>query len=353
MENHPIAFRLTSFIAVVAALTSGCGTARFYTQAIEGQAQILTGAKPIEPLLASETTDPLVKQRLTVIRDLREFASSELALDPGNAYLRYIDLERPFVVWNVYATPQFSLEDKTWWYPIIGSASYRGFFREEYAKDLARSLRREGFDVHTGGVEAYSTLGWFADPVFNTMIDDESPTDIAATLFHELAHRRLYVRGDSEFNEAFATAVEQVGVRRWLEARGDLSAIAGYEAELANRRHFVELVAQTRDQLAGIYSTREFTRHEMQTAKDAAIADFQRTLKRYRDAAPDSFGYRSWIEGEVNNARLNTVDTYHALVPGFLQLLEESDGDLAEFYLRVESLRPLAKEQRRAVLATD
>ena len=334
-------------LSLVAAVTTcGCSTARFYSQAVHGQLQILSNAESIERLQKNEDTDPLVVSRLALIRELCDFATTELALDPGRVYQRYVDLGRPFVVWNIYAAPEFSLDDKTWWYPVIGDATYRGYFRKDYASEYAARLTAEGFDVHLGGVEAYSTLGWFDDPVFNTMIDEESEVEIAATVFHELAHRRLYINGDSEFNEAFATTVEQNAVRRWLTSRNDTDALAQYEHSLQADQRFVKLVEQTRARLAEIYDDNSLTADEMRNAKHQAITDFKETMNTLSSQFPGEFNHRSWIDGDVNNARLNTVDTYHQLVPDFNALLHRLNNDLDWFYSVLEDLKKLTKDER-------
>jgi predicted aminopeptidase len=202
----------------------GCST--FYGQAVRGQWQLLTDTESIPKLIARTNTPPELRAKLELVLSLREFAGRELKLKPNGHYRSYVDVGRRFVVWNVYATPEFSLEDKTWWYPVVGALSYRGYFREDLARQCAERLADRGWDVHVGGIEAYSTLGWFRDPVLNTFIH-QPPPHLAETIFHELAHQRVFVKADTEFNEAFATAVAQAGVRRWLAAAGSAAANAG------------------------------------------------------------------------------------------------------------------------------
>src|SRR5207248_938924 len=162
---------------------------------------------------------PALRAHLEEVHAAREFASRELGLPPGGSYGSDADIGRPYVVWKVVAAPEFSVSPKRWCFPVAGCVAYRGYFREQRAREFAAALAVRGFDVSVDGVPAYSTLGRFADPVLSSMLrygDDE----LAATIFHELAHQLLYVRDDSEFNEAFATTVEDAGLERWLTQQG-------------------------------------------------------------------------------------------------------------------------------------
>jgi predicted aminopeptidase len=221
-------------VCVLAALISGCHTASYYQQAASGQLEILSKREPIAELLADSQTRPALRDKLQLVLDLREFAEHELRLKTDGHYLLYADLGRRFVVWNVYAAPEFSLEPKKWWYPVVGSLKYRGFFSEEDAKRYGADMAKQGYDVYVGGVDAYSTLGWFKDPVLNTFIH-HSPPELAELLFHELAHQRVFAKGDTDFNEAFATAVGEEGVRRWIAAHGDAEMRAQYEVALRRK----------------------------------------------------------------------------------------------------------------------
>src|SRR6266699_5283033 len=222
---------LLGALALVVVAVSGCQTISFYSQALRGQYQIFAHEKSIEKLLASPQTPDRLKQRLELLRSLRAFADTDLKLPVDGHYRKYADLERPYVVWNVEAAPEFSLEPKSWWYPLVGSLEYRGYFAEENANKYAAWLRSKGYDVFVGGVEAYSTLGWFKDPVLNTFIFNPEP-DLAETIFHELGHQRVFARSDTDFNEAFATTVGEEGARRWLRSAGNTTIYESYLAEL-------------------------------------------------------------------------------------------------------------------------
>ena len=245
-----------AFLALVALLPllTGCGTVGYYAQAVHGQCQILHRRQPIEDLLADAKTAPALKERLRLVLRIRKFAEDELRLPTNGQYRQYADLGRRFAVWTVYAAPEFSLEAKAWWYPVVGRLKYQGYFNEAKARHCAQKLEHKGFDVHVGGVEAYSTLGWFHDPVLNTFLFNDD-TDLADLLFHELAHQRLFVGGDTDFNEAFATAVADEAVERWLRASGDPGELARHREAASRRQQFVELVSSARARLEKLYDS--------------------------------------------------------------------------------------------------
>jgi predicted aminopeptidase len=226
-------------ICLTAATLPGCGVL-YVAQAARGQWQVMHARQPIDKVIASDRTAPQLRDRLTEVRAARDFASRELALPDNGSYRSYADLERPYVVWNVVAAPEFSVNPRRWCFPIAGCVAYRGYFKEEKARQFADSLAKEGFDTYVGGVAAYSTLGKFKDPVLNTMLgygDDE----LAAIIFHELSHQLIYVANDSEFNEAFATAVEQAGLERWLKARGRESDLGRFKARRERQAQIIAL----------------------------------------------------------------------------------------------------------------
>ena len=231
---------------VMVVLFSGCQEIGFYRQAIAGQYQILAHQKSIHDLMADPATPPKLKAKFEQVIKIRQFAAEKLKLPADGAYLKYTDLHRPCVVWNVNVAPALSLEPKTWWFPVVGSASYRGYFDEKAANRYADRREKKGWDVFVGGVEAYSTLGWFRDPLMNTFIY-QPEADLADLIFHELGHRRLFISGDTDFNEAFATEVAAEGVKRWFAGSSNLKAFEDHQAGLWREQQFVRLVMDTRE----------------------------------------------------------------------------------------------------------
>ncbi len=325
----------------------GCSTVKFYSQALGGQAEILRKARPAAVVLKDPKTKPLLKEKLTTVADILDYAEKEMHLPARSQYDRYTDLGRRYVVWVVFASPEFSVEAKRWWYPLVGRLSYRGFFTEEAAKAEADKLRAEGLDVHTGGVEAYSTLGFLRDPLLNTFMGRKD-ADLAELIFHELTHQRLYLSGDTDFNEAFATSVGREGARRWLRARGRLKDLAQYEKEMRIEQEFIAIALRTRSELKTLYAQEPKPADDvMRTEKSALMA-----LLRQRADAMDrrhggSLKLERWFTKPVNNARLNTVSTYYTLLPGFDALLRQHGGDLDAFYGTVEGMKNLSKKERR------
>ena len=322
-------------------LTTGCRSLGFYGQAIHGQCEIVLRQKPVETVIQSPETPPAVAEKLSLVLGMREFAEAELGLDPGKHYLRYADLGRDYVVWNVFATPEFSLEAKDWWYPVVGNLTYRGYFNEADAQRCAARLRKRGYDVCVAGVDAYSTLGWFRDPVMNTFIDREI-TDLATLIFHELSHLRVFKPGDTDFNEGFATAVAEEGVHRWLVATERQDLLANYHQELRRERQFIQLIQETIDELEILYARTDLSPAQLAKAKATTFDEFRSRYAKLRDEQWEGYsGYDRWMANDLNNAKLNTIATYYDLVPAFHQLLAESDGSFKRFYVEVERLTEL------------
>lgn len=345
-------FKIPTLMIVTALTIGGCNTLSYYGQAISGQLYILTHRERIDLLLDDPELDPDLKNRLQQVDEIRRFAASELHLPLETQYSTYVALDRPYVVWNVFAAPEFSMRPRSWCYPIAGCVSYRGYFNEEDAREFAAELRDENLDVYVGGVSAYSTLGWFSDSVLSTILKRQEH-QLAALLFHELAHQVAYAPGDTEFNESFATAVEREGQRRWLELSSDASERVEIEErinhELQRQEQFVALVQRTVSDLETLYSS-GLEEDAMREAKAERLDRMRADYAELKQQWDGYSGYDAWFESGLNNAQLSTVNTYNKLVLAFTALLEREDGDLARFYARVRELALLDKEERHARL---
>jgi len=329
------------------AMLSGCGT-MYVAQAARGQLQVLTARKPIENVIVDSRTTPELRARLLEVRAARAFASRELGLPDNGSYRTYADLKRRYVVWNVVAVPEFSVHPQRWCFPVAGCVAYRGYFSEAKARKFSESMARTGFDTFVGGVPAYSTLGKFKDPVLNTMLgygDDE----LAAIIFHELSHQLIYEPGDSEFNEAFATAVEQVGLERWLKARGRESDVSRFRARRSRQAQVVALFAKARSRLADLYD-QKLSPDVMRERKRAEFAQLDRDLAVLEKQLKIRSAYRDWAPQGLNNAHLASLATYYDCVPGFERLLAKNDGDLPKFYAAVRELVRKPRAQRHELL---
>ena len=338
--------RSAALLALTLVLT-GCETSRFIGQAVHGQMDMWRRETPIKTLLQRTNTPPEIARRLELVLAYRKFAHEELGLPAGRSYLAYADLERPFVSWTVSATPEFSMEDREWWFPIVGSVSYRGYFGEQSAKRFAATLKAEGMDVSIGGVAAYSTLGWFADPVLNTFLFDPEE-ELAELIFHELTHRLLYVSGDTDFNEAFATFVAQEGLRRWFLRHPDPGAEARWKLKEARWEEFRAEIFASRSRLKRLYEGSGASNvADLRTAKAAEIARLRTQLTELHGKWAGEPDISGWLHHPINNARLNSVATYYLCVPSFGSLLSDCSDDLPAFYREVGRLGKLSKSDRQ------
>jgi predicted aminopeptidase len=317
------------------ALLAGCESLSYYGQAIGGHFKLLSAARPIDSWLADPATSSELKERLESARRIREYATRELHLPDNASYTAYADLGRRFAVYNVFAAPKFSVEPKAECFPITGCVAYRGFFSETEARRHAEKLRAEGYDVYVGGVLAYSTLGWFDDPLLSTFIRYPD-SQVARLVFHELAHQLVYAKNDTTFNESFAVVVEEEGVRRWLEAEGRTSELAAFHAAQARKRELAARIKDTRERLKVIYAT--------QLSPEQMLEQKRGEFDRLRAAFP------GFVPAEPNNAFLVSIALYNELVPAFERLLAET-GSLDGFYQRARSLAASGRTSRDGVLA--
>jgi predicted aminopeptidase len=329
---------------VFALVLSGCQSVYYYGQAINGQLSILMDREPIAKILDDPDASEKLKTRLSLILEIREFSHNQLYLPVKQNYLSYVDLKRPYVVWNVFAAPEFSLAPKTWCYPIVGCVAYRGYFSEKNAQKYAGSLQKKNYDIYVGGVTAYSTLGWFDDPVLSTIIR-LTETQSAALIFHELAHQLLYVPDDTAFNESFATAIEQEGVRRWLLAGRDPQSYNAYLPNYRQHRQFVDLIMKYRRQFETLYQS---NKPESEKRDQKAKLFYQ--LKQDHDILKQQWNgisrYDYWFNQPLNNAQMVTVLAYQDLVPAFVSLLNQQNGDIKQFYSECQKLAKMPKTVR-------
>ena len=342
-------FRLLTRILIIVILCAPLG-ACYYMQAASGQWEVLRKRESIEAIINDPETPPALVERLRLLDEARDFSIEVLGLPDNKSYRTYADLERDYVVWNVFAAPEFSLRPKTWCYPVAGCVSYRGYFSKDDAKKEAERLKAEGFDVAVGGVAAYSTLGKFNDPVLSTMLrwDD---VDLIAVLIHELAHQLVYVKDDSAFNESFATAVEEIGVRLWLESRGEQEAMADYVAGRELQQSLMKLVVEAREVLGDVYESdigiedkRALKGERLKVLADDVAAELQRN--------GDESG--AWLSGELNNARLISTTLYEGKLPAFRALYLRCEESLECFYEEANRLADLrASDRERALSAGD
>jgi predicted aminopeptidase len=346
--------RRAALAALAALALAGCSAVDFYWQGLHGQYEILSGARPIDEVIDA-ASDPRLKARLALAREIRDFATRELALPANDSYRRYTDLGRPYVLFNVFAAPSLSLTPRAWCYPIAGCVNYRGYFTEADARAEAAKLAAQGNDVYIGGVPAYSTLGWFDDPILSTFVRYPE-TEFARLIFHELAHQLIYVKGDTVFNESYATAVSDEGLVRWIAVQPPAARAALDAERLRNQRlreAFRRIVGDARGKLAAIYASGA-PPDAKEAEKAAAFAAMRADYARVKAGEPGLAGFDRWFAGDggkgPNNASLAAIALYTARVPAFRALIAEEHGDMPRFYDRVRALAALPVRERDAAL---
>ena len=330
-------------------LCAGCSDLGYYVQALGGHLEVMRAAQPINEMMRDQAGDALLKTSLADVQAIRQFASRQLGLPDNGSYRSYADIGRSYVVWNVFAAPAFSLQPKPWCLMIVGCVNYRGYYNMLDAQRLAAELRAEGYDTYVGGVPAYSTLGYFSDPVLNTFLRLGS-AEVARTVFHELAHQLIFVPDDSVFNESFATAVESEGLRRWLAGHATLAQRTAFEAQRQRKKAFAALMRAYRNKFNALYAV-----DRPMAGQSQAKAELFDTLRHDYAGLKASWGgyagYDSFFGEDLNNAKLASVALYSELVPAFEALLAEEHYVLPRFYQRVASLAALDKVARHSMLS--
>lgn len=326
-------------------LVAGCANLSYYWQAAAGQAEIWRKVRPVDDWLHDPSLPAATRQALQRAQVLRQFAIAELGLPDNASYRQYADVGRDYVVWNVFAAPELSLQLHTWCFPVAGCVGYRGYFSEAAARELADELRSAGWDVQVAGIPAYSTLGWFDDPILNTWLR-LGDLEIARLMFHELAHQVAYAADDPNFNEAYATLVEQAGIERWLQHQGSPAEQQAWQTRQARQQQFLALLQHTRAQLAAAYRDQP-TPAAQRAAKQRILAQLQTNYQTLRDGPWQGYrGYDAWFRRDINNAVLGAVATYHQQVPFFRCWFERNQGDFRRFHQQVITLAALPKTER-------
>jgi predicted aminopeptidase len=339
--------RQVLLVCAAALLAASCSSLKYYGQAAHGQWSLLSESRSIDEWLSDRGTDPKLRIRLETARQIRGYAVRELALPDNDSYRNYASLKRPYVLWNVVAAPELSLKPVQWCFPVAGCVSYKGYYSKDDADAFARELRAEGYDVQIGGVPAYSTLGWFSDPLISTFIHYPD-AELARLIFHELAHQVVYIAGDSQFNESFASAVEEAGVERWLQAFGNEQMRANYARHSARKREFLAILLKCRKTLEEAYASSAST-SEKRAIKARAFAQLQEDYQQLKAGWGGYAGYDRFFAEPLSNAHLAAIATYTDLVPAFRALLQR-EGSFLRFYAEVRRLSKLDKLERHRQL---
>jgi predicted aminopeptidase len=329
---------------------AGCAQLSYYSQSAGGQMEIIRKRRPILEVIADASSTPALRKKLQTVLRIRDFASRELGLPDNQSYRGYTDLQRPYVVWNVFAAEEFSLKPREWCFPVAGCVGYKGFFAEADAKAFAEEQKQQGSDVFIGNVPAYSTLGYFDDPVLNTFIHYPD-SELARLIFHELAHQVAYVKDDSEFNESFATAVEKEGLRRWLAKYGDAAQEKNIAQSETRKNQFNQLLIETKQKLEWLYQS-DLDATKKRIHKNEIFSELLKDYEQKKLSWDGYKGFDRWINASSNNAMISAFSIYTQQVPAFSALLSHLENDLPKFYSAVKVIARQEKSERMAKLAS-
>ncbi len=337
------------FLIIGASLfIQGCTSLGYYWEKVQGQAEILNKQQPIQAVIENPKTTASVKAKLINVQQARKFASDVLLLPDNDSYRNYADIGRDYVVWTVVATPPYSIKPKEWCFLIVGCLSYRGYFSKQSAEDFAAKLKKQGMDVYVSGIKAYSTLGWFDDPLLNTMLY-KSEAYRVGIIFHELAHQKIYVENDTAFNEAFATSVELEGIKAWFKHEAKQQKFKKYLISKKRDKVFKHLLKNSRTQLKKLYAENK-TSQQLQVGKKSIFTQLQVDYTKFKHHWHGYTGYDKWMSQGLNNAHLALVATYNDWLPAFSHLFENTNRNYQLYYKKIKQLTELDKNQREKQL---
>lgn len=342
LKNNPS----VPFAVILVVLASGCTDVRYYMQSVRGQWDVVSRQQDIVEMLEDESLPQTMRDRLNLVLAVRTFAIESMQLPESGSYQTYADLERDYAVQNLFAAPEFSTRLRSWCYPVVGCATYRGYFNADMLNETANKLRQQGYDTYTGRVAAYSTLGWFDDPILNTVMGWPE-YQLVGLIFHELAHNRLYIKDDTVFNESFASAVEQSGIELWYSAQEQQDQVRIYLERKNSRKRVLEIITGIRNELEELYQ-QELPIEDMRQAKSRLMQKAKDQYAQLGDQVRTSSGFNRWFAGELNNARLGSVAAYNSYVGAFLSILAAHGHDYEKFYSQVEVLGRLNQADRKA-----
>ena len=331
-------------LAIIVLLLSACESAHFYWQASTGHLDLMRQRQPVADVLQGDSLSEQQRAQLLQAVAIRDYAADTLFLPVNDNYQHIVSLDSNYVSWNVFAAESLSMEALQWCFPVAGCVSYRGYFKEQAARDYGEKLQQQGYDIYVGGVTAYSTLGWFKDPLLSTFLRYQD-TRLAALLFHELAHQVVYVKGDTTFNESFATAVEELAVAQWLRDADRENQLAAWEGHNRWVETFTQWLLLHRDKLQQIYDSAG-SEAEKRAQKQATIASMQASYGAFRRANGGDGGFDAWMRQPLNNASLLSIGSYNDWVGAFKQLFRQQGCRWPDFYRAAERLAAQQPDQR-------
>ena len=352
-------FRLVLALMALAFL-NGCSNFGYYTQAVFGQMELLSARRGLADVVSDKSVSEKVKARIQLAQEILKFAEEEIGLPVDSTFNTYADIGRPYVVWNVFVAKPYSIKLKTFCFPVAGCVGYKGFFDRQDARKFSEEMQKSGFDTFMGGVAAYSSLGWFSDPLLNTFIH-RSDEGLAALIFHELAHKIMYVKDDTEFNESFATTVERYALQKWLGSRDQNLVYDKYVGGQERQAEVIGLILQVREKLTLLYEEKSYgeagykqkhddkSSHLIAVNKADALALLRKDYQVLRDAWVEGNEFEFWMKNDINNAKLGAIGAYQGWVSNLTHLLERSENFDA-FIFRAKALGKLTPSAREVAL---
>jgi predicted aminopeptidase len=280
-------------------LLCGCADLGYYWHSANGHLAVMNQRVDIEELLADDSLKTDLRERLALVQEIRRFSIERLELPANGSYDSYVELDRPYVIQNLFAAPEFSTRLYEWCYPIIGCAGYRGYYDEDRMLAYADDLKSQGLEVHIGQVSAYSTLGWFDDPVLSSFINWPDYR-LAGLLFHELTHQQIYIDDDIEDLDKLS---------RWL----------------VYREQAIELIESTRETLAELYAS-DISDAEKRERKTQIFANARNRHDAITKTHQVSGGFTRWFADDLNNAKIGSVAAYNSEVPAFINMLSKNQS---------------------------
>jgi len=337
-----------SFLSVFYISIQGCSAISYYSQSVAGQMSVIYHREAIDDVINDPNEKDTLKEKLRLVKSIRQYATRTLYLPDNKSYLYYTDLKRPYVVWNVFSAPEFSLKPINWCYPIIGCVSYRGYFDKQNAQDYAQTLSDEGHDIYVAGIAAYSTLGWFNDPFLSSMIHWRDRS-LAGLIFHELSHQVIYVSNETAFNEAFSSAVERIGSLQWLLDTNP-TGVEHYMKYLYAQGEFRDLLLQTKNELEVLYASDA----SIEVKRDRKELVFRALRVRYeqlKKSWPENIHFDYWFKQPITNARFIASMTYLDKIPAFYALFVQSNGSWQDFYRKIIEIGEMEKSERDELIS--
>ncbi|RLA13296.1 MAG: aminopeptidase [Gammaproteobacteria bacterium] len=338
----------TFLLLILLLLLNACSDLGYYWHTANGHMTLMNNRVDIDVMLEDPELEPKLRERLRLVKEIRDFSVETLSLPESDSYNNYVQLDRPYALKNLFAATEFSTDLHVWCYPIVGCASYRGYYDEDRLAGYVEQLKAQNFDTYIGFVPAYSTLGWFDDPVLSSFIYWPDYR-LAGLLFHELTHQRIFIENDTRFNESLASAVQQAGTELWLKSSNRSAQQVEFRRSIEYQREVVGLIEQTRETLTALYQgDQDETIKRVQ--KQVIFANTRESYVALAQRLNYRGGYESWFAGELNNAKLGSVSAYHEQLPAFLAILKARNYDFSAFFDTVEGISELEKAERDACL---